>query len=393
MSIRSGRRSRRGDRNFSPAETPTDQPKGISMKPLPLKAAGGKRAVPAGGGVGHLSPLRAFRSLDRPGRRSLRGLVSLALAARRASSCKLHVVKSNNTHGKEDPRRNSGRYRYRWAALGADARASSVVRDRVAGGFGPVGGQGLRRGGTLANEDGDALARSRYDGIGSGARGGAEGHVCCARCRDCGGTGAAFRRGRVRGDHQFERAADEERCAAGDSGSECGSREAHRVSECEASFRRLCRHQSELLGDRTGAGAGSIAAALRPGDGDGGDHAGGQWSRISGSSVARHSGKRDSLHRQRRREDGGRDAQAAGAAERERNRAGRVPHERAVQPGGGRGWAYGIGVGETGEEGGGGGDGGGVERVPWRAAGDEVADGSGAPAALRGGGGSSAAAV
>ena len=41
------------------------------MKPLPLKVAGGKGAVSEGSGFGHLSPLWAFRSWDRPGRQSL----------------------------------------------------------------------------------------------------------------------------------------------------------------------------------------------------------------------------------------------------------------------------------------------------------------------------------
>jgi hypothetical protein len=107
--------------------------------------------------------------------------------------------------------------------------------------------------------------------------------------------------------------------------------QADRHSGLAAQVRRLCRHQPQLLGHRTGAGARSPASRVHPGNGDGGDDASGQRRGISRRAFARYSRQRHPLHRQGRREDGGGDAKVAGNAERFARRPCSLCHERAMQ--------------------------------------------------------------
>src|ERR1019366_6569346 len=71
---------------------------------------------------------------------------------------------------------------------------------------------------------------------------------------------------------------------------------------------------------------------------------------------ARHPGQRDSLHRERRREDGRGDAKIAGDAERFAGRPCSLCDERAMQPRGGGRWPHGIGLRPIEEKGRAGGD-------------------------------------
>ena len=71
---------------------------------------------------------------------------------------------------------------------------------------------------------------------------------------------------------------------------------------------------------------------LRPRNRDGRHHASGQRRGISGRGFAGHFGQCDSLHPQRRRKDGGGNAEASGQTEWHGDSAGGIWHERAVQP-------------------------------------------------------------
>jgi len=95
---------------------------------------------------------------------------------------------------------------------------------------------------------------------------------------------------------------------------------------------RLHRHQSELLHHRSRAGPQAAARQLRAAPGDGDHHAGHFRGRLPRRGLTGHPGQRDPLHRRRGTEDGERAAETAGDAGRRPHRAGRLRHQRAVQP-------------------------------------------------------------
>ncbi len=136
------------------------------------------------------------------------------------------------------------------------------------------------------------------------------------------------------------------------------------IPEVNADHIELLEHQSwrqkkggfvvtnpELFRHRSGYRARPIGAAIWPGNGDGGNDAGGQWRRIPRRSFARHSRQRDPVHRQRRREDGGGDAETAGKAQWRWDQACHFCDERTVQSSRGGGRTHGIGFGKAQKEG------------------------------------------
>src|SRR6266566_2792437 len=117
------------------------------------------------------------------------------------------------------------------------------------------------------------------------------------------------------------------------SGSQSRPREIAGVPGLAAEIGRLRRDQSQLLGHRFSHGPGAFGSAIWSSDRNGRNDAGSEWRGLSGCGIARYSRQRDSLHRQGRRKNGRRDAQAARPVERLKHSAGSVWHERAVQSG------------------------------------------------------------